>query len=138
MKLLRDGHPQSFCQLLPKQLRVAAAVVGYCKRPLSCMLLLPACMRPGTCLMVTGAMMNGALITWASGSLNVSRLKIQPVPDWLPCCCWLAAITHCACRDQLLLDQPDWDFDAFMSSHLDDYLVMSHQFMEEYFAEQQQ
>lgn len=44
------------------------------------------------------------------------------------------------CRDQLLFDQPDWDFSEFMSQHLPDYLTMSQEFMEEYFpaAQQQQ
>ncbi|KAF8058053.1 AIG2LD [Scenedesmus sp. PABB004] len=32
-------------------------------------------------------------------------------------------------RDQLLLDQPDWDFDAFMAQHLPEYLNMSAAFM---------
>lgn len=39
------------------------------------------------------------------------------------------------CRDQLLVDQPDWDFEWFMATHLSDYLVMSQQFMDECFAE---
>lgn len=44
----------------------------------------------------------------------------------------------CCRRDQLQLDQPDWDFQEFMSAHLPDYLVMSKEFMEEVFPEQQQ
>lgn len=55
------------------------------------------------------------------------------------CCpCRAVAVLAClfmACRDQLLLDQPDWDYEGFMSAHLGDYLVMSQQFMAEYFAE---
>jgi hypothetical protein len=41
------------------------------------------------------------------------------------------------CRDQLLLDEPDWDFDWFKSTHLKDYLVMSQEFMDEFYAEQE-
>jgi len=37
-----------------------------------------------------------------------------------------------------MLDQPDWDFAAFMSTHLSDYLVMSQEFMDEYYADTQQ
>jgi hypothetical protein len=36
------------------------------------------------------------------------------------------------------LDQPDWDFQYFMDTHLKQYLVMSQEFMDECFAEQQQ
>eukprot|EP00879_Flechtneria_rotunda_P018383 GHRR01019282.1.p2 GENE.GHRR01019282.1~~GHRR01019282.1.p2 ORF type:complete len:151 (+),score=38.02 GHRR01019282.1:107-559(+) len=40
--------------------------------------------------------------------------------------------------DQLLLDQPDWDFQAFINQHLQDYLIMSKEFMDEYYATEQQ
>jgi hypothetical protein len=53
-------------------------------------------------------------------------------------CCFRVAAGLCCCRGQLLLDQPDWDYQGFMSKHLSDYLVMSQQFMAEYFAEEGQ
>jgi hypothetical protein len=78
--------------------------------------------------MVNGAMTSGVLITWTAGLQNVSAVSAV---------CRVAAESFCcmACRDQLLLDQPDWDYQGFMSAHLSDYLVMSQQFMAEYFAE---
>eukprot|EP00878_Enallax_costatus_P031326 GHUV01034252.1.p1 GENE.GHUV01034252.1~~GHUV01034252.1.p1 ORF type:complete len:101 (+),score=46.50 GHUV01034252.1:631-933(+) len=41
-------------------------------------------------------------------------------------------------RDQLLLDQCDWDYQAFVAEHLADYLIMTKEFMEECFPDQQQ
>ncbi len=67
-------------------------------------------------------MMTGGEHTCRDGSQNVSE---HPVLLLL-------------CRDQLLLDQPDWDFDWFLATHLSDYLVMSQQFMNECFAEAKQ
>ncbi|KAF6261215.1 Butirosin biosynthesis, BtrG-like protein [Scenedesmus sp. NREL 46B-D3] len=40
-------------------------------------------------------------------------------------------------KDQLLLDQPDWDFSGFMAQHLPEYLTMTKLFMQECFPEQQ-
>jgi hypothetical protein len=51
---------------------------------------------------------------------------------------WLCSVLPAAAlRDQLLLEQPDWAFDEFMSQHLAAYLVMSAEFMDE-FSQQQQ
>lgn len=95
---------------------------------------------------------------WRTSHLDawVAKCKSLLLLLCLPCCCllscaWscvlvvvcicvLVVVCVCVCvhRDQLLLDQPDWDFDAFMSAHLADYLIMSQEFMDEYWAEQQQ
>jgi hypothetical protein len=40
-------------------------------------------------------------------------------------------------RDQLLFEQPDWDFQLFTSQHLAAYLEMTRDFMKEYFPEHQ-
>lgn len=75
-------------------------------------------------------MRTGGMCTFTNGWLSVSVLLLLP----RACVCVCVVV----CRDQLLLDQPDWDFDGFMSTHLSDYLVMSKEFMDEFYAEQQQ
>jgi hypothetical protein len=41
-------------------------------------------------------------------------------------------------RDQLLVGQPDWEYGDFMAQHLQAYLRMSAEFMQEFYAQQQQ
>lgn len=81
--------------------------------------------------MVNGAMRAGGTTTWTNGWLNVSAAHAAGCRAVLCCACMV-------CRDQLLLDQPDWDFDWFMSTQLSDYLIMSQEFMDEYNTELQQ
>jgi hypothetical protein len=41
-------------------------------------------------------------------------------------------------RDHLQAELGDWDFAEFMSNHLGEYLIMSKEFMDEYYLQQGQ
>jgi hypothetical protein len=51
-----------------------------------------------------------------------------------------AANSDCggARRDQLLLDEPDWDYSLFLTRDLQQYLVDSEEFMREFYAAEAQ